>query len=102
VPSRGLVTSEPDRGVGLAVGTGFLGEPIVRGGRGVIFGAGGLVIGPMMTLGGTIFGAGAGMYGVLNPPESETDGAFLIGAEGVRILRDSPMNLGLSSQLEAV
>ena len=61
VLSRGFVTSEPDRGVGLAVGTGFLGEPIVRGGRGIIFGAGGLVIGPTITLCGTIFGAGKGM-----------------------------------------
>jgi hypothetical protein len=61
VPSRGLVASEPDREVGLAIGTGFLGKLVVRGGRGIIFTGEGLVIGPTMTLGGTIFGAGAGM-----------------------------------------
>jgi hypothetical protein len=102
VSSRGLVASELGRGVGLAVGTGFLGRPVVRGGRGMIFGGEGLVMGPTMTLGGIIFGAGAGMYGVFRPPESETEGAFLVGAEGVRIPRDSPMNLGLSSQLLAL
>ena len=101
-PTLGLVASEPDREAGLAVGTGFLGDPVVRGGRGIIFGGEGLVSGPTMTLGGTIFGAGAGMYGGFSPPESETEGAFLVTAEGVRIPRDSPMNLGLSSQLEAL
>jgi hypothetical protein len=59
--SRGLVTSELCRGVGLAVGTGFLGEDDARGGRATILGAVGLVIGPTITLGGTILGAGAGM-----------------------------------------
>ena len=68
----------------------------------MIFGRVELVIGPTITLGGTVFGAGAGMYGVFSPPDSETEGAFLVGAEGVRIPRDSPMNLGLSSQLEAL
>ena len=55
------MSSELDREVGLADGTGFLGEPVVRGGRGIIFGGEGLVIGPTITFGGTIFGAGAGM-----------------------------------------
>src|SRR5258708_38549776 len=55
-----------------------------------------------MTLGGTILGAGAGMYGCLSLLDSETEGALLVGDDGVRIPLDSPMNLGLSSQLEAV
>jgi hypothetical protein len=63
--SRGLVTSELSRGVGLAVGLAvgirFLDEGAARGGRGTILGAVGLVIGPTITLGGTILGAGAGM-----------------------------------------
>src|SRR5207302_9172366 len=74
---RGLVASEPDRG--LALGTGFLGKLVGRGGLGRALGTKGLVIGPTITLGGTIFGAGAGMEGCLSPPESETDGAFLVG-----------------------
>ena len=56
---RGLVASEPDWG--LALGTGFLGKLVGRGGREIILGTVELVIGPTMTLGGTIFGAGAGM-----------------------------------------
>ncbi len=55
-----------------------------------------------MTLGGMFFGAGAGMYGCLRPPDSETAGTLLGGGEGLRIPFDSPTYLGLSSQLEAV
>src|SRR5437867_12561792 len=40
------------------------------------------------------------MYGCLNPPESETVGAFRAD-DGVRMPFDSPMNCGLSSQLAA-
>ncbi len=59
--SRGLVTSEPDRGLGLAVGAGFLDKAAGRGGRGIGLGTVGLVVGPTITFGGIIFGAGAGM-----------------------------------------
>jgi hypothetical protein len=58
---RGLVTSGLARGVGLAVGIRFLLELVVRGGRGNSLGGVGLGIGPTTTLGGTIFGAGAGI-----------------------------------------
>ena len=57
---------------------------------------------PTMTLGGVLFGAGAGMYGCFNPPDSETGGNLLGRGEGVRILFVSPVNLGLSSQFELV
>ena len=99
VSGRGLVTSELDGG--LALGGGPLGRLVGRGGRGRILGIEGFVIGPTITLGGTILVAGAGMYGCFSPPESETAGALLGGDDGVRIPLDSPMNLGLSSQLEA-
>jgi hypothetical protein len=59
VSNRGLVVSELDRG--LALGGVPLGSPGGRGGREMILGTGGVVIGPTMTFGGTIFGAGAGM-----------------------------------------
>lgn len=42
------------------------------------------------------------MYGCLNPEDSEIGGDFLGGADGVSILLDSPVNFGLSSQLELV
>src|SRR5438046_7748572 len=57
-------------------------------------------MGPAITLGWVVLGAGAGMYGCLNPPESETVGAFRAD-DGVRMPFDSPMNCGLSSQLAA-
>src|SRR5947199_8049747 len=57
-------------------------------------------MGPAITLGWVVLGAGAGMYGCLNPPESETVGAFRVD-DGVRLPFDSPMNCGLSSQLAA-
>src|SRR5436305_14141852 len=57
-------------------------------------------MGPAITLGWVVLGAGAGMYGCLNPPESETVGAFRAD-DGVRTPFDSPMNCGLSSQLAA-
>jgi len=57
--SRGLLASELDRG--LALGGVPLGRLGGRGGREIILGTGGVVIGPTMTFGGTIFGAGAGM-----------------------------------------
>lgn len=59
-------------------------------------------IAPTMTLGGMFLVAGAGIYGCFSPPDSETGGIFRGGGEGVRILLDSPVNLGLSSQLELV
>jgi len=56
---RGLVASKRDWG--LALGTGFLGKLVGRGGRERALGTTGLAIGPTITLDGTIFGAGAGM-----------------------------------------
>lgn len=73
------------RGVGLAVIFGSVDGTASLGGLGE-------VIGPTTTLGGVGFGAGAGMYGCLSPPESDTIGTFLGGGEGVRIPFDSPMN----------
>src|SRR6266480_4167374 len=99
VSGRGLVTSELDGG--LVLGGGPLGMLVGRGGRGRILGIERFVIGPTITLGGTILGAGAGMYGCFSPPESETAGALLGGDDGVKIPLDSPMNLGLSSQHDA-
>src|SRR5215467_6236851 len=55
-------------------------------------------MGPTTTLGGVIFGAGDGMYGCLNPPDSDTEGIFLGARDGVSIPLDSPMNCGLASQ----
>lgn len=72
----------------------ILGGAVVEGGLGVT----GLVMGPTMMFG--IFGAGAGMYGCLRPPDSDTAGAFRGAGDGVRIPVDSPLNLGLSSQLD--
>lgn len=82
----------------------FLGDACgVSGGRikGRIGIEGGFIA-PTMTLGGVLFGAGAGMYGCFSPPDSETEGVLLGGGEGVRIRLDSPVNLGLSSQFELV
>lgn len=59
--ARGLVISELERGVGLAIGTGFLGDEPERGGRGAILGCVRPVMGPTITPAGTGFGAGAGM-----------------------------------------
>lgn len=59
VSMRGFVTSEPDRG--LRLGPELLGEAVGRGGRGRILDCMGVVIGPVITLDGTILGAGAGM-----------------------------------------
>lgn len=55
-----------------------------------------------MTLDGIALGAGAGMYGCRSPLEEDTGGALRGGADGVKIPLDSPMNCGLSSQLDAV
>jgi hypothetical protein len=60
------------------------------------------LIGPKITLDGTVFGAGLGMYGCLTPADSETVGIFLGGGEGLSIPFDSPKNFGLSSQLEEI
>jgi len=58
-------------------------------------------IGPTITLGGAILGAGTGMYGCLSPPESDVKRAAFLGAsEGVKTPVDSPTYLGLSSQPE--
>ncbi len=51
-------------------------------------------MGPAITLGWVVLGAGAGMYGCL------TVGAFRAD-DGVRMPFDSPMNCGLSSHLAA-
>jgi len=59
VSTRGLVTSELGRET--VLGAELLGEVVGRRGRGRILGCAEVVIGPTMTLGGTIFGAGAGM-----------------------------------------
>src|SRR6266568_3879881 len=59
-------------------------------------------IGPTITLGGGIRGAGTGMLGCVSPPDSEVKRATFLGkGEGVRTPVDSPTNLGLSSQAEA-
>ena len=60
------------------------------------------LIGPTITLAGTFFGAGLGMYGCLRPPDSETTGILLGGDEGLSMPFDSPKYLGLSSQLDAI
>ncbi len=60
------------------------------------------LIGPKITLGGTFFGAGLGMYGCFRPLGSYTVGIFLGGEDGLRIPFDSPKYFGLSSQLEIV
>ncbi len=81
-----------DRLVGLA---SILGER-----DGAILGGLGEGIGPTITLGGGAFGAGAGMYGCLRPPESDIVGTFLVEEEGVRIPFDSLISWGLSSHME--
>ncbi len=60
------------------------------------------LIGPKITLGGTFFGAGLGMYGCFRPLGSYTVGIFLGGGDGLRIPCDSPKYFGLSSQLEEI
>ena len=94
----GLALNAP--GLGEAIGRPVVldrifGGTVAEGGLGVT----GLFVGPTMML-GIIFGAGEGMYGCLRPPDSDTAGAFRGEGEGVRIPVDSPLNLGLSSQLD--
>lgn len=99
------------RGCGFPIGSGAFGEAMDRPALlerilGVTVGVGGLkaigfVVGPTMKLVGEGLGAGAGMYGCLRPLGSDTTGT-LRGAEGgVTVPLDSPVNLELSSQLDA-
>ncbi len=60
------------------------------------------LIGPKITLEGTFFGAGLGMYGCFRPLGSYTVGIFLGAGDGLRIPFDSPKYFGLSSQLEEI
>ncbi len=60
------------------------------------------LMGPTITLAGTLFGAGLGMYGCLRPPDSETTGIRFGGGEGLSIPFDSPKYFGLSSQIEEI
>ncbi len=106
--SVGFVVTAVVGDVGLAMIGGFV---CVRPGLGLVrvfwvdrrdtLGGVGDDIGPTTTLAGAVFGAGDGMYGCLNPAESETTGIFLGGREGVNIPLDSPVNWGLSSQFVA-
>lgn len=107
----GSVFDGSSRGCGFPIGSGIFGEAMDRPaflerilgvtaeveGLKVI----GFVVGPTTKLLGEGFGAGAGMYGCLRPLGSVTIGTLRGAEDGVTSPLDSPVNLGISSQLDA-